>query len=78
MGAESAARRRVPRWARALGAVVVVLVAMVVGGRLDDADTVALQRVAREVRRGTAGPVVLDERAHAAHRAVTARVLARL
>lgn len=45
---------------------------------VDDADTVALQRVAREVRRGAAGPVVLDERAHAAHRAVTARVLARL
>jgi hypothetical protein len=45
---------------------------------VDDADTVALQRVAREVRRGAAGPVVLDERAHAAHRALTARVLGRL
>lgn len=42
MGAEedgAAPRRRVPRWAGGLGAVGVVLVAMVVGGRLDDAPT---------------------------------------
>lgn len=45
---------------------------------VDDADTVALQRVAREVRGGALGPVVLDDAAHAAHRAVTRRVLRRL
>jgi hypothetical protein len=49
MGAEeddAASRRRVPRWARALGAVVLVLVALVVGGRLDDAPTAGRYRPA--------------------------------
>lgn len=47
MGAEGVGvsrRRRPPRWVVALGAVVAVLLALVVGGRLDDAPTVGSYR----------------------------------
>ena len=45
---------------------------------VDDAETVVVHGVAREARAGSAGAVVLDERAHAAHRALGRRILRRL